>query len=326
MVAPGDGQGGLTMTMRTTTTSEARTYLRCRQEHQYRYVQGLLRIGTPSVPLAFGTAIHAGLEVYWRTQGEDADGMMEAALRVGRELELDPYELVRVEVMLERYDRQWRPYAKAYEVIGVEERFLAERTGYVLGGKYDALVRTEQLPRRLVVIEHKTTASDIGPGTPYWARLPLDLQVSNYLLASGAAYVLYDVLRKPKIQPRRATPPDRVRMRKDGHPYERTRTEDESLDAWRMRLHDAYDAEPGTWFARQEVVRLAHELVRAGRDMDALGQEIARAHEPGHVAPRNPDACHRYGAACDYEGLCLGTSTVEDGGYSQVTDPHVELT
>ena len=64
-----------------------------------------------------------------------------------------------------------------------------------------------------LVVEHKTTSLEIGPGSPYWRRLLLDSQVSNYLvgaesLGMRADGVLYDVVRKVQLRPQRATPPD----------------------------------------------------------------------------------------------------------------------
>jgi hypothetical protein len=59
-----------------------------------------------------------------------------------------------------------------------------------------------------LVVEHKTTSSDIGPGSAYWAKLTLDTQVSAYLGAhEGVEGMLYDVIRKPGIRPYKATPP-----------------------------------------------------------------------------------------------------------------------
>jgi hypothetical protein len=62
-----------------------------------------------------------------------------------------------------------------------------------------------------VLIEHKTSSSDIEDGSTFWKRLRLDSQASNYLVGAKAAgfeptAVLYDVIRKPRIKPYTATP------------------------------------------------------------------------------------------------------------------------
>jgi len=61
------------------------------------------------------------------------------------------------------------------------------------------------------VVEHKTTSYEIGAGSPYWKRLTLDSQVSNYLVGARTlghepAGVLYDVVRKVRLRPSKATP------------------------------------------------------------------------------------------------------------------------
>lgn len=61
------------------------------------------------------------------------------------------------------------------------------------------------------IIEHKTTTEDIGEGSPYWARLILDSQLSNYFVGTRALgfeprSVLYDVAKRPTQRPYTATP------------------------------------------------------------------------------------------------------------------------
>jgi|GEM_PF-1241617 len=67
------------------------------------------------------------------------------------------------------------------------------------------------LPGACLVIEHKTASTDVEDGSPYWKRLRLDSQVSNYYDGARALGmppdgVLYDVIRKPRIKPLKATP------------------------------------------------------------------------------------------------------------------------
>lgn len=63
----------------------------------------------------------------------------------------------------------------------------------------------------IYVVEHKTTALEIGAGSSYWRRLTLDSQISNYQVGCRSlghvpTGVLYDVIRKPQIRPYKATP------------------------------------------------------------------------------------------------------------------------
>lgn len=66
----------------------------------------------------------------------------------------------------------------------------------------------------IYVTEHKTTGADIGPGSPYWKRLTLDSQVSNYMVGARALGhepigVLYDVVRKVRLELLVATPAEK---------------------------------------------------------------------------------------------------------------------
>lgn len=309
----------------TITTTEARTWLRCREEHRWRYVERLLPNGLPATALAFGSAVHAGLETWWATQGNADVQAVDDALRVGAELGLDDYQQVAVQVMLQRYHRFWRHQQGHWRPLGVEEEFIAERRGYLLAGKVDALVETATIPTRRYVVEHKTTTEDINAGSGYWRRLSIDMQVSNYLLATGALGVIYDVLRKPKLTPHRATPIDKRKYRKDGALYAGQYAEDEALDAWQARLVEAYEAEPGSWFRRELIMRLDSELVRAGQDIDVIGREIAAQKEDPKPQPRNSEACTRYGRPCDYQGLCYGEETPTDGRFRVLDREHQEL-
>ena len=54
-------------------------WLRCREEHRWRYVERLLPVGPPATALAFGSAVHAGLEGWWQTQGTEHEAAIEDA-------------------------------------------------------------------------------------------------------------------------------------------------------------------------------------------------------------------------------------------------------
>lgn len=70
------------------------------------------------------------------------------------------------------------------------------------------------IPAGVYVVEHKSTGEECRPGSPYWKRLVLDTQVSNYdegarsLGHADLRGVIYDVVRKPGTRPSKATPPE----------------------------------------------------------------------------------------------------------------------
>ena len=84
-----------------------------------------------------------------------------------------------------------------------------------------------------VLIEHKTSSADIEDGSAFWKRLRLDSQSSNYLTGSKAVgfdpkAVLFDVIRKPRIKPLKATPVESRKYKKDGGLYANQRENDET--------------------------------------------------------------------------------------------------
>ena len=208
--------------MNLLTSSRIRAAHACPRLDHYRYGLGLVAPSTGA--MAFGTAIHAGLEAWWATIRDGLPGdALDAALAVLDCQPLaDPYDLARAEAMLVAYDVRWLRWACSVEVLAIEAEFRAPlrhpdgRTArtWSLAGKLDALVRLSD--GRVAIVEHKTTSRDAGAGTEYRARLTLDPQVSVYhdgaaALGYAADLCLYDVLVKPSQKPLTATPDeDRV--------------------------------------------------------------------------------------------------------------------
>lgn len=236
----------------------------------------------------------------------------------------DPYELARAEVMLIGYDTRWLPEMEHYEVLGVESEFytalMNPETGapsrtWRLGGKLDGIVR-DLTTGRVLVLEHKTTTEDPSPGSDYVKRLRMDGQVSVYYVGGRALGfdiegVLYDVLGKPKQRPLKATPRESRKYKADGSLYANQRDTDETPAEYRARVAEAVAADPNAYFTRSEVVRLESEVHEAMADAWQLGRAIRENHLAGR-APRNPDACVRYGRTCEFFGVCTGEASIED--------------
>ena len=233
----------------------------------------------------------------------------------------DLFDYFRADAMLRGYHERW--YAEPYEVLAVEAEFRApivnpdtdapSRT-WKLGGKLDVIVR-DPLGRKLIV-EHKTTSSDAGPGSDYLKRLRLDGQVSIYFDGASALGhdvdgCIYDVLVKPGIRPLRATPPESRKYTKDGRLYAAQRDADETPEEYFARLVETIAEDPNRFYLRAEVVRLETELAEARGDVWALGRQIQEARLARRY-PRNPDACVRYGRTCEYFGVCTGEASLED--------------
>jgi hypothetical protein len=251
----------------------------------------------------------------------------------------DPFDLARAEVMLRGYDARWLADADRLDVLAVEAEFSAplvnpesgqpSRT-WTLGGKLDVVARERDGDLRTLIIEHKTTSGDAGPGSDYVKRLRLDGQVSTYYAGAEALGYkpdgcLYDVLVKPGQRPLKATPEESRKFTRDGRLYANQRDRDETPDEYMLRCAEAIAADPNAYFLRAMVVRLDGEVEEAMADTWQLGRGM-RENEIARRYPRNPDACVRYGRTCEFFGVCTGEASLDDPGLFRRSEQlHPEL-
>jgi hypothetical protein len=224
----------------------------------------------------------------------------------GSGIQADPFDLARAEAMLRGYDARWSE--ERYEVLAVEAEFRAPlvnpETGaasrtWQRGGKIDAIARDSA--GRVLIVEHKTASEDISPGSAYWRKLRMDGQVSGYFLGADALgfpaeACLYDVLGKVALRPYQPS---------------KRRTEPETPEEFRARCIEAICAEPDSYFRRGEVVRLQAEAEEALFDDWQTAQQMREAQRLGRF-PRNPDACMKWGRACDFFDVCAGEGSIDD--------------
>lgn len=343
------------VTLRVLTNSEMRVARACLRRHKYGY-QMRRRPRRVRDELRFGTLVHVGLEAWWKCtmpNGEavDASARLMAALeamraRVARPLKpgeepISPFAVVTAEELLIGYTARWgdeRLIALAVEV-SFEIPLVNPATGaasrtFVLGGKVDAVVVDPA--GRVHVLEHKTTGSDIGPGSLYWEKVrSLDTQVSQYLhgvkaLGFHAEDCIYDVIRKPGIRPLKATPEEDRKYTKPtkadpvSRLYKNQREHDETPDEYALRLREDIMASPDRYFARGDVVRLEAEERDHAFDVWQLAKIIREAETEGY-APKNPDACGQFGG-CEYLAVCTGQASIHDDAvFRTADDAHEEL-
>jgi hypothetical protein len=220
---------------------------------------------------------------------------------------LDPFEIARAEAMLIGYDTRWP--ADDYEVLAVEARYTAplvnpdtgatSRT-WQRGGVLDLILR-ERAGLRIVFMEHKTSSEDIGPGSTYWRKLAMDGQVSGYFVGADALgfpaeACIYDVLGKPAQRPFKANQKRKV---------------DETPEAFRARCLEAIAADPAAYYQRGEVFRLEAEMAEALFD-DWQTAQMMRESQRLRRFPRNPDACFKWGRACEFFDVCTGVAALDD--------------
>lgn len=329
--------------MELLTESREQVARRCLREEKLRYVDGIVPAWIEEA-LRFGVLWHYGQEAWWIAERDHVEGNAEhaiIAMQGHATPETDAYELARAEAMMEGYDARWG--GEHYEVLGVELEFRAPlinpETGarsrtFDRGGKVDVLVR--DATGRKLLFEHKTSSEDITPGSAFWSRLRMGGQAAGYIrgveaLGHLAEGVVYDVARKPDLRPYKATP---VLERKYTKPtkdtpsrlYANQRVTDETVDEYRDRVRAAIAADPDKYYQRGLVVRLEDNLAEADGELWQLGQTL-REHHRLQLAPRNTDACQRYGSTCTYFAICAGEASADDDRqYRRLTWPHPELT
>ena len=291
------------------------TYQRCREEYRLSYLLGFWPLQVDDKPLAFGSAIHAGLEAWWTTLD------LEHAIRVAVAYKgpLDAYDRVMVRVLLCGYDAMWRDAAAEWTSVQAELPFNLAGHGYGLTGKIDI---DGVRGGRPVLAEHKTTsAEDVAAGSTYWETLNFDWQVGLYLDAASRLgdytdTVCYDVIRKPKIKPHRETPEAERKYCKTGprkgllhaNQYER----DETPEEYGERVAAKIAAKPEAYYVRQDVVRLSHEVERLRDNVHQLATEMVTM-VPERPAPPTTKSCRRFGGqACPYLGVCGGTVRLDN--------------
>lgn len=304
------------------TTSRAKTARACLRLHRIEYELGY-RPREDAAALRFGSLVHLGLNAWWQTEGAPGDRLVAAMAAVNEDPEVDPFERMRAQVMLAGYSLRWGPDVEHYEVLGVEVQFDCElrnpQTGRVsqtwrLGGKIDVLVRDvrDGLVR---VIEHKTSSEDITQGSEYWRRLRMDGQVSVYFegarsMGFEVAECIYDVLKKPGQKPLQVNSKRAVA---------------ETPEEFRERIAAVVSEDPNAFYQRGTVVRLESEMEEALFDLWQLGQQLREGELAGR-APRNPDACVRFGRTCPFFDVCTGAASLDDPlRFAQNDNVHPEL-
>ena len=309
------------------TISRLKAARSCLRLHKLKYLDGYRPAREPDTT-RFGSLVHKGLEAWWRATAVRTSALNAALDAIRGAGEADPFELVKAEVLLIGYDTRWSE--QTYEVLGVEVEFDGPLVSPLSGqesrtwrraGKIDALVR-EPDTGRVLVVEHKTSSEDIRQGTDYWRRLRMDGQVTAYFegarfLGHDVAGCIYDVIGKPGTKPAKATPEEKRKYTKPtktdpiSRLYAGQRDTDETPQEYRNRLAQLVAEDLGGYFQRGEVARLEADMHEGLLDDWHFAQTLREAIRLGR-APRNADACVRYGRTCEYFDACTGMASLDD--------------
>ena len=329
------------------TASAGGAFRTCPRLYQLKTLRGV-RAVRPRRARAFGTIIHAGVESYWSTrQAGDPVGALDAARRTAASWLLDvplfdPFDYAKTNVMLALYAAVWDTVP--CEVLAVEAEFRAplyrpdygpaSKTAcdrFERAGKIDLIVRLAD--GRVMLVEHKTSSDDVGPGTDYNRRLTLDEQVSFYYggaiaLGFKPDGVIYDVLRKFQDKPHLATPREKrviVHDRKTKLPRLKSgqRERDETPEEFEARLLKRAMAEPDRYVVRSELTRTVPERRAAALAVWKQTRLMLHAIDNDLFYP-NSAACLQYGG-CEFADHCLEGASLDDPARYRKGGAHEEL-
>lgn len=366
------------------TATRLKVIRECLRKHYYRYELGIR--GPETDVIRFGTVAHAALEAWFRrwhfslpfkvNQSDSSpwgDGDCDPRYsEVERVLEtvLDVYERAKLSAIICAYDCMYG--STDWEVIAVEVKFVYFLGDVEIRGKIDAIIR-DLADGRVWVLEHKTTGQDFSAGSPYWQRLSLDTQVSVYL--DGAKYglgytdvagVIYDVLARPRHEPKLATPEAQRKYTQGkgckicgGNLQGKQGTGvvgDHACSVckgtgWRLlagepeapKLYEKQRAEDETPNAFAERIReaIAAEpqkylmrgtVVRLDSELEAMRRDllesiaIERNATALEMHPRNDGACASFGSMCSFFPICSGAADIADERRFPRGPAHPELT
>lgn len=326
--------------LRVVSDSELRVARACLQRHHFAY-RMLRRPIDKGEALRFGSLWHVGQEAWWLAalRGESAPLRLASAVSAMRASEgVDPYQLVMAEELMLAYTARWgdapiRPVAveRQFEMALINPETGHASKTFRRGGKIDGIaVETTASGEEEVIVEHKSTASDIEEGSTYWRKVTaLDTQVSTYLAgARSLGYAprrcVYDVVRKPGIRPLKATPVESRKYTAKGFLYANQREADETPEEYRLRLREEIQERPERYLARKDIVRLETEERAHAFDVWATTR-LLRAAELAGFTPKNPDACSSFGG-CPYLPVCVGEASIDDDTrYRTAAVAHEEL-
>ncbi len=342
------------------TNSRLKTARACARLHQFMYLLGY-RPTEDRAELAFGDLLHKALEAWWLAvkAALPVDDWYANAITALRAVEgVDPFDLVKAEVLMAGYHARWAADALLYEVLGVEQRFefalINPETGgrsplWRVGGKLDVRLKKKS-DGTTGFMEHKSSGEDVSQGGAYWQVLMMDSQISIYFdgassLGDDAQWCEYDVIGKPGQRPSQVAKVDEhgnpivldahgERVKAQGGKWRKTgdsaqgyvlQKRDETPEEYRVRLLEALIKEPDRYFVRGTVVRFEAELAEARHE---IWQQAASLRESINADRfvRNNDNCRRGHQLCPFFGVCTGTASLDNPQmFTRTNDVHPEL-
>lgn len=328
------------------THSAVKCWNACRRRYLLAYIYGIRRM-YDSEPLRIGTLWHVGVGEY--ESGVPIEEAIEMVRQVYRDNSCPPYlqpdeyavEEEKVCGMIYGHWDRWHN-DEIVKSVAVEQAFnmpiINPDTGYptpsfTSAGKID---RIGELPDvTFAVIERKTTSEQIEPDSAYWKALRNDPQISRYILAAkylghDVTKVVYDVIKKPQIKPRRVEKAEMALANSTGAYYGLKLAgpcpDRETPAMYGARLRADIAARPDFYLARVEIARTDGDLEEFQYDLWQTQQDIRQSMHTGRFY-RNPAACLEP-FNCEYLDVCgelYAHPDVIPSGFRRVKRLHEEL-
>ena len=187
------------------TNTALATARRCLTEFDLRYLQRLDRENESREALDVGTTWHKAFERMEQgaldagVPSSECHALGYAAINAHAPSPLWAEKLRR---LFAAYHWYWQ--SQPFEFVDVESSFEVELNGKTYRGQRDGRIRIDG---QVGLLERKTTGSSISDGASWWDVLPMGVQVGLYALSCGErpAFILFDVVRKPTINPKGLT-------------------------------------------------------------------------------------------------------------------------
>lgn len=280
------------------TVSRLKTFQVCPMKESLRYREKLAPIKTRSA-LAFGTAIHKGLET---RSIEEALDVLDGIYPKDQE-EQDELDLARcsIQALLTNYFERYPAFEehepeKLFKMPMKTQR--GSSTSMDIAGKIDDLAKIDG---RYWIVEYKT-ASRLD--SSYFDRLYVDSQITMYMYAMtrlgyDVAGVIYRVIRKPALR----------------------RMKNETIKAFLDRITEDIAKRPEFYFEERQLYRSKDDLKQFERDLYLQARLSNTLHKSG-CSFQYSTACSMYGA-CEYLPLCMNENGAD--ALFEYREPNEEL-
>lgn len=300
--------------------SSIRLFQSCPRKFFHRYCNNVEALAEHDDSLRFGTAIHRAIEI---NVNKPATAWSVAEAVAGLDADLGAL----VAGTAAAYAVHWAG-ALVYRAAELELVTELRNPRIVLLTVLDGLAETEA--GELVVVDHKSSSGDVRPGSWFYEKLSLDLQVSAYTWAArqngyAVTEALWDVIAKPKLRRRDVAIPAEHYVKsgkwgKAGDVKPGTGLDEEKPAEFAKRVRDTLLAAPADYFQRAPVVRMDHELEEAVCELEQVGEQVLAAWDKS-AWPRNTGSCMAFGRKCEFFEVCTGATSIADSTLFRIRKP-----